>query len=540
MYQSPLRLAGITDPDPDAKALQLARKKLLAELELSGQPALHIDGAALSRQDIITLFDSLSDAATFRYHAALLEDPDLLLFLEKGELGAAAWQERPVYGEPDFIAFASPYFAAAVNALLQDILSGTVPEEAFAVLFHRPQFLQVQHAEAAFAAASRFYFRRKAAVQAFTAQLGETGGGRYENIFDPVTMADRLTFIANDPVSPEEIIEWKEASHLMLLNMLPDEFFSSLRYDIANELNEICVIADTQRHSTATGYAALQAAAGIDCEASLKEVINKNLEIFREKLTPRRAPGQEKKEKPKFAWSWIGIVLFLISRLIIGANSCNTTSVAPRISTDNLQAMQEWATKEVTLGKSNYDSLYSAFTSGESSSAHDTLTAGILMLNAPKKPGDDPFAPLWQQLNHTDEEAQYNTKVLQIENTSNWDALALYLSDDKLIRSAFIPAHQSAAINYNGHKTFRLNMLAGKGWSPKVPHWFNSVATSEPGHNYLLQGGFKKTPIIISEPLARPYLLQEDDPGSTISQAYRITIADSASAVTYLISSYGS
>ena len=334
MYQSPFRLAGITAPIIDKKDLQLARKKLLAELELAGGTTIRINGQEVSRQEIITLFESFNDEATLGFHTTIFSDSALLHFLENGELTTDTWQAYQLNGRSEFSLFISEYFAESVNKLLQNILDGKAPIKDFEALFTRPQFLTARHTEAAFLTALKFYYRRKAVVQDMAIRMENSSGAHYEQVFDPVSMSDKAMYVPNESVTPGEIDDWKKETNIPLLNLLPDELFSELRYDIANALNNLCLIADTQNHSTETAYRALLAAAAIDSNESLQEIIRGNLIIFREKLNPTFGTAKRsEREKPGFKWSGIGVFLFIVFRLIVGSKACNSSDFSNITST---------------------------------------------------------------------------------------------------------------------------------------------------------------------------------------------------------------
>ena len=95
MYRSPIRISGLAamltaSSMPDRYALLLARRKLEAEFELSGEDVITVEGATLNRQELISLFDELQNTERLAHHLAIYNDPALLQFLESGALASSA------------------------------------------------------------------------------------------------------------------------------------------------------------------------------------------------------------------------------------------------------------------------------------------------------------------------------------------------------------------------------------------------------------------------------------------------------------------
>ncbi|TDX00367.1 hypothetical protein [Dinghuibacter silviterrae] len=109
-YISPSQLTQEALSAPyDRKVLQREKKKLLAELELSEEEGLTIKGRHFSRNDILAYFDELENPAVADYHAAVEADPPLLAFLQ-GEGLEIRFASNPLYDDPAFVAWLSPFY----------------------------------------------------------------------------------------------------------------------------------------------------------------------------------------------------------------------------------------------------------------------------------------------------------------------------------------------------------------------------------------------------------------------------------------------
>jgi hypothetical protein len=113
-YISPFALLGITDSANaviERKDLQLARKKLMAEIELGDTQTVKINGTEFSKDGIIKLFEEYEEENVMGYHRLVAQDKALLAFLDQGFISDYNnIQKRPEYESGGFIDFVSPYF----------------------------------------------------------------------------------------------------------------------------------------------------------------------------------------------------------------------------------------------------------------------------------------------------------------------------------------------------------------------------------------------------------------------------------------------
>jgi hypothetical protein len=111
LYLSPSSLLGEAIPQPfDKKAIQLARKKLLAELELNEGNDLQIRGRSYGKSDIINYFEDLLKENVLEYHAAISQDKVLLVFLEEADIQPGErFAKNQLYTDPFFIRWISTW-----------------------------------------------------------------------------------------------------------------------------------------------------------------------------------------------------------------------------------------------------------------------------------------------------------------------------------------------------------------------------------------------------------------------------------------------
>jgi hypothetical protein len=117
-FISPGSLFGETIRPLDKKAIQLGRKKLLAELELGTGDSIELHGASFSKSEIIDYFEELQKDNIADYYNTIEEDRVLLGFLEESSIGRNdRFNDHPLYLEEPFIHWISPYFFSAFTSL---------------------------------------------------------------------------------------------------------------------------------------------------------------------------------------------------------------------------------------------------------------------------------------------------------------------------------------------------------------------------------------------------------------------------------------
>src|SRR5450631_1583720 len=120
-YLSLSAVFGHSIPDPlDKKTIQLERKKLFAELELSSSDHIEIHGIPITRNDIIAYFEDLQNDDIIHYHLAIGEDLVLTCFLEDHQMTRhEKFLENELYEDHRFIRWVSPYFSLAFISFTQ-------------------------------------------------------------------------------------------------------------------------------------------------------------------------------------------------------------------------------------------------------------------------------------------------------------------------------------------------------------------------------------------------------------------------------------
>ena len=142
-YRSPFALLekmnGAATDLTDTAAVSLLRKKMLAELELTDDKVLEIDGVDFSKNHLLLFFDSLKNRTTLYFHQEIKSDPALAAFMETG-IPNGLFANKALYHDKSFLSFIAPFyeplFTASVLTNLQQQQVGMI-----AFLFTNPVLL---------------------------------------------------------------------------------------------------------------------------------------------------------------------------------------------------------------------------------------------------------------------------------------------------------------------------------------------------------------------------------------------------------------
>ncbi len=119
-----------TSGEPSPRELKMAKQKLLAEFELTGNTTISIGGREMSKNDVLKMMDSLDYSQELNFHILVASDPILLHFLSTYELSVGEQFSIPE-GQltPEFIAWLSPYFSWAFAKAALQMFRKVKPED---------------------------------------------------------------------------------------------------------------------------------------------------------------------------------------------------------------------------------------------------------------------------------------------------------------------------------------------------------------------------------------------------------------------------
>jgi len=100
----------------DEKSILLAKKMMLAEIDLNDGTGITVNNHGFTKNDVIVFFDGLLQPYNLSYHTAIANDVVLLTFLEQGTIDENNWfVANPLYTDNGFLAWVSQYYYTSFN-----------------------------------------------------------------------------------------------------------------------------------------------------------------------------------------------------------------------------------------------------------------------------------------------------------------------------------------------------------------------------------------------------------------------------------------
>lgn len=298
-YQSPIdfiRLLGLEIKDLDQESIALKKKELLLEIQLKEKQFIKIDGTEYTKNDILQLFDRLSDLEEVSFHRKIAENEHLQRFLTTQTLPTyGAFVDNLYFDYDDTESFEmfkqkiSPYFAYALNRAMSGVLAQSHYKR---LMLLEPFFELLEPADFRYAFKKFTHFNTE--LQAHVLLLNPLDNKfdwkKYKHLDSP-----ELYQLAN--FVDLEIINFAEKLAISLVNL-------TVHY---------------QRYPGRKDYLVklMEHAQTLNCSKNVKEVITNNLRAFKTTV--------EKKELVSTSTSIVkiftllalfGLVVFVFSKII--------------------------------------------------------------------------------------------------------------------------------------------------------------------------------------------------------------------------------
>jgi hypothetical protein len=218
LYLSPSSLFGEVIPQPiDKKAIQLARKKLLAEIELNDGNDLQIRGRSYGKNDIINYFEDLLQDHALEYHTAISQDNVLLVFLEEADIQPGEhFAKNPLYTDTSFIRWISASFTGSFRRLTLECFRSS-DELTLATLFNNPYLMTLADQEQVWIDVAKLIRDNIALLNRYQSQSQQQG--RHWIVRNSVRHTIRMS----------EVSGLMDDSFLGMIRLLPESRFSELR-----------------------------------------------------------------------------------------------------------------------------------------------------------------------------------------------------------------------------------------------------------------------------------------------------------------------
>jgi len=167
IYFTRLFATGHFTRDVNSKTLAIAKKKLLAELELGGGVTITIQGKEITKNDILIFFDELQKVENIDYHIIVAEDPILLGLLEYNFLEMGDWfKKNEMYKDQGFIEWISPFYFTSFTTFAESCII-CEDDARLKTLIRNPLLMTLRDTESAWAEVEQLIRKDLAELQHF-------------------------------------------------------------------------------------------------------------------------------------------------------------------------------------------------------------------------------------------------------------------------------------------------------------------------------------------------------------------------------------
>ncbi|MBL6445136.1 hypothetical protein JMN32_02375 [Fulvivirga sp. 29W222] len=302
-YRSPfpiLDYTGIDLKEINDQTLTKAKKILLVEIDHADNGSITIDGETLTKNDILLLFESLSNTEYLIYHRWINENPGLRALLENKTLDdyEEIFDEQLLSHDKasGFKAFVSPYLAQPLGKILSQTFTRQEYTRGLKII-KATQLIEHANYDVTFG-------KLQSNIRGITAELklfNERGVGQFK----------------------EHQCHYINYYFIQFLNQLPDGF-GVLRDNFATELINLTVtIQHNHSHLCKRLYFSLSA---LNCSDEIKEVIKNNLKIFQRVTGDSSSAGKKETESQGSGAIIFKVGFMAIFFLIFILKNCDNTS----------------------------------------------------------------------------------------------------------------------------------------------------------------------------------------------------------------------
>ncbi|MFN8281720.1 MAG: hypothetical protein U0U67_00795 [Chitinophagales bacterium] len=289
--------------------IKLARKRLLAEIELSPEQSIIINGKELTKFDIISLFDSLSTYEVLTVHSEIYKDKQLLQLLEDGIFTPNSnFNFNPRLTDNTAIQIISPYYKEAALNYLNNLID--------------------KKEDAAF---KQFFLDKHLLSNEDTFELHENLSKQFMAVSKKMEeAADKIeSKIVDEKIIVDELNNVKIGTTIKFLNCLPDDF-EKLREDIAVTINSLaCSLINNKYQSIAVPL--LKKAQLLHCSEYIQEYFSQNLAIAQNISSNSSTTTETSTSSGKSSVYTIVVAIIIVLRivLILTRSSSSTSNYVP-------------------------------------------------------------------------------------------------------------------------------------------------------------------------------------------------------------------
>lgn len=308
-FINPFELLDVSEAD--ASAIKKAKRRKLAEFDLSDDGMIEIGNKKVTKSDFLRVADELDNSGKAEFYLFIKENRLLNSLLTNGDVAYFFQNQRQesIYNDADFINFISPYFAEQYNKVLLEA-------------FQSDNLLLLKRI-----VANPFLVNAKDTDKAYRglSQLLKNIENELHEI--RIEIDNEESYYDEDTV--EEIdTDLREKANNDALNLLPN-YFQSQRNEIAQKIRNISVAVFNGINNVDVAFRVVGYSLEFNTNNLTKQKLQKDYDHIKEIYENRKESEQFSPELAKYASALLQIVQLIKQ---VENNQIQATSILPKVN----------------------------------------------------------------------------------------------------------------------------------------------------------------------------------------------------------------
>jgi hypothetical protein len=307
-FVNPFELLDVIEAD--AASIKKAKRRKLAEFELSDDGLIEFGNQKVTKSDFIRVTDELDNNDKVEFYLFIKNNQRLNAFLTNGDTSFFVnYRQESIYSETDFINFISPYFAQQYNkALLEAFQNDNVP--LLKGIIANPPMVNGRDTEKAYKGLLQFLKTIEDELHKIRTEIDSE-----ESYYDEDTI-DELNG------------DLREKANIGAINLLPS-YFQVQRNEIAQKVRNISVAVFNGTNNADVAFEIISYSLEFNTNNLTNQKLRKDYEQIKEIYEKRKEIEHFSTELARYAGTLLQIVEL---KRQVESNQISTSSIQPKVN----------------------------------------------------------------------------------------------------------------------------------------------------------------------------------------------------------------
>ncbi len=294
----------------DKEAIKKAKRRKLAEFELSDDGTIEVGTQKVIKSDFIRVTDELDNPDKVEFYLFVKGNPRLNAFLTMGDTSFFTnYRQESIFSDADFINFISPYFAEQYNkVLLQAFNEDNLP--LLKKIVANPPLVNGLHLDKSYRGLSQLLKSIEEGLHEIRTEIDNE-----ESYYDEDTVG-------------ELEVDLREKANNDAINILPS-YFQSQRNEIAQKVRNISVAVFNGINDAEASFRIVSYSLEFNVNNLTKQKLQKDYEQLKEIYENRKESEQFSPELAKYAGALLQIVQMIKQ---VETNQILTSSIQSKVN----------------------------------------------------------------------------------------------------------------------------------------------------------------------------------------------------------------